>query len=259
MAKPKYREILKQELSHKGIIPFIGVYDVFSASIVANYYNYLFLIGFGFAASFYGLPDIGFIAWSNMVSYVQPLRAVLPNHLFVVDMNDGYGDSDIAAHVTMRLESAGASGVVLEDQKRPRRCGHLDGKELLPIDQYLDKLNRVLEARREIFVVARTDATDYGDIQRRAEAYASVGPDAVLVDSLGDFSLIRELKEHITCPIVYYQITGGKTSLLKLADLKKEGVSMVIYSAPCLFPAQAAIEKAMRSLKKINRGLIKVA
>lgn len=246
----------KQELAEKGIMPFVGVYDVFSASIAAKHYNGIFLSGFGFAASFYGLPDIGFIAWSDMVSYVQRVRTVLPHHLLLVDMDDGYGDPDIACHVTMLLESVGASGVVLEDQRRPRRCGHFDGKQLLTIDEYLDKLTRVLETRREMFVVARTDAVNPDDILMRAKAFEHAGADAVLVDGMGDLALIKKLKQHITVPIVFNQIAGGKSLLHSLEELENVGVSMVIYSTPCLFPAQAAVEKAMRSLKE-NDGLIK--
>lgn len=257
MNNSDYRQIFKQELLEKGIIPFIGVYDVFSASIAAKHYNSIFLSGFGFAASFYGLPDIGFIAWSDMVSYVQRVRTVLPHSLLLVDMDDGYGDSDIAGHVTMLLESAGASGIVLEDQRRPRRCGHFDGKQLLKIDEYLDKLTRVLETRKEMFVVARTDAVEPDDILERVKAYARAGADAVLVDGIGDLALIKELKQHITVPIVFNQIAGGNTPLLSLKDLENEGISMVIYSTPCLFPAQTAVEKAVISLKE-NGGLIKM-
>ena len=104
---------------------------MFSASIAARHFKGLFLSGFGFAASHYGLPDIGFIAWGDMVAYVQRVRTVLPRHHLLVDMDDGYGDADIACHVTRLLESVGASGVVIEDQRRPRRCGHFNGKQLL--------------------------------------------------------------------------------------------------------------------------------
>jgi 2-methylisocitrate lyase-like PEP mutase family enzyme len=251
-----FRNQLKQELAGQAILPFIGVYDVFSASIAANHFNGIFLSGFGFAASYYGLPDIGFIAWSDMVSYVQRVRTVLPRHFLLVDMDDGYGDPDIASHVTRLIESAGASGIVIEDQRRPRRCGHFDGKQLLDIDEFLHKLTRVLGTRRKMFVVARTDAVDPDEIFLRAKAYANAGADAVLVDGVGDLSLISQLKQYVNLPIVFNQIAGGKFPLFSLEELKNAGISIVIYSTPCLFPAQAAVEKAMISLKE-NQGLIK--
>ena len=149
------------------IKPFIGVYDVFSAALAGRHYDALFLSGFGFAASFYGLPDIGFITWSDMVSYVQRVRTVLPAHHLLVDIDDGYTDPDVACHVVSVLEASGASGVVLEDQKRPRRCGHFDGKQIMDLDEYLAKLRQVLATRRDLFVIARTDSSDPADIERR--------------------------------------------------------------------------------------------
>src|SRR6476646_808955 len=160
---------------------FLGVYDVFSASLAARHYEGIFISGFGFAASHYGLPDIGFISWTDMVAYVQRIRTVLPHHHLLVDIDDGYGDPEVACHVVSLLERAGASGVVMEDQKRPRKCGHFDGKQLMDIPDYVDKLEKVLATRRAMFVVARTDATDPEDIARRVLAFSNAGADAILV------------------------------------------------------------------------------
>ena len=90
---------LRREVEHNEQVAFTGVYDVFSATIAAKYSRSLFLSGFGFAASYYGLPDIGFIAWTDMVQFVQRIRAVLPEHDLLVDIDDGYGDPEVAAHV----------------------------------------------------------------------------------------------------------------------------------------------------------------
>src|SRR5262245_58193425 len=154
---------LRAALKGRAPIPFIGIYDVFSATLAARHFDALFVSWFGFAASQYGMPDIGFIAWSDMVACVQRLRAVLPAPHLLVDIDDGYGDVEVACHVVRLLESVGASGVVLEDQKRPRRCGHLDGKQLLELDEFRARLRLVLAARRDLVVVARTDATDPTD------------------------------------------------------------------------------------------------
>jgi 2-methylisocitrate lyase-like PEP mutase family enzyme len=245
----------KQDMSNFGIVPLIGVYDVFSASIAAKYYNGIFVSGFGFAASYYGLPDIGFIAWSDMVCFVQRIRTILPNHHIIVDMDDGYGDPEIASHVTTLLASSGASGIVLEDQKRPRKCGHFDGKELLALDDYLRKLEQVLKNSREMFVVARTDATDSEDIFRRAKAFAGAGADAILIDAVHDLSVVKDLKNAVSKPLVFNQIAGGKSPVYTLEELEGRGVSIVIYSTPCLFPAQAAVEDAMVFLKE-NGGIV---
>src|SRR5687768_13357881 len=117
--RESYGSLLRREMARRDIIPFIGVYAVFSATVAAEHFDALFASGFSFAASQYGLPDIGFIPWTEIVTFVQRVRAVLPHQHLLVDIDDGYGDGDIAAHVVSVLESAGASGVVLEDQQRP--------------------------------------------------------------------------------------------------------------------------------------------
>jgi 2-methylisocitrate lyase-like PEP mutase family enzyme len=236
-------------------IPFIGVYDVFSAALAARHYDTLFLSGFSFAASHYGLPDIGFIAWSDLVAFVNRIRALLPATHLLVDIDDGYGDPEVACHVVSLLEGAGASGVVLEDQQRPRRCGHLDGKQILPLDEFVVKLRRVLETRREMIVVARTDASDPEEIMTRVKAFDEAGADAILVDGVADLQLIRRIGTEVSRPLAFNQIAGGKSPRSSLCELAAAGVSLVIYSTPCLFAAQAAVDDAIGHLKRTG-GLL---
>jgi 2-methylisocitrate lyase-like PEP mutase family enzyme len=247
---------MRQAVLGNEITPFIGVYDVFSATVAAQQFNALFISGFGFAASFYGLPDIGFITWSDMVAYVQRIRTVLPEHHLLVDIDDGYCDAEVACHVTRLLEASGASGVVLEDQKRPRRCGHFEGKQIMDLDEYLTKLRQVLAARRDnIFVVARTDSSDPEDIERRVLAFAEAGADAVLVDGLKSLDTVRQLSTAVSRPFCFNQIAGGKSPVCTLSELRGAGVKLVIYSTPCLCGAQAAIQDALTNLKKEDGSL----
>ncbi len=240
---------LRNAIVRGRILPFIGVYDVFSASLAARHFDALFISGFGMAASHYGLPDIGFIAWPDIVAFVQRVRTVLPDHHILVDIDDGYCDPEIACHVVSLLEGVGASGVVLEDQKRPRQCGHFAGKQIMELDEYVAKLRKVLDTRRELVVIARTDASDPREVVRRVEAFAEAGADAVLVDGLSDLDLLAEMHRRIPKPIAFNQIAGGKSPPCALKQLAGLGVSLVIYSTPCLFAAQSAIEDALGALK----------
>ena len=241
---------MRDAVGQNEITPFIGVYDVFSAGVAGRHFDSLFLSGFGFAASYYGLPDIGFITWTDIVAYVQRIRTVLPAHHLLVDIDDGYTDPEVACHVVSVLEAAGASGVVLEDQKRPRRCGHFDGKQIMELDEYLAKLRQVLATRCELFVIARTDSSDPADIERRILAFVEAGADAVLVDGLTSLDTVRQLSAKATRPFCFNQIAGGKSPACTLSELREAGVRVAIYSTPCLFSAQAAIDDAMRELKK---------
>lgn len=246
---------MRAAVGERDIMPFIGVYDVFSASLAGRKFDALFLSGFGFAASHYGLPDIGFITWSEMVYYVQRIRTVLPYHHILVDIDDGYCDVEVASHVVSILETSGASGVVLEDQKRPRRCGHFDGKQIMDLDEYLIKLKQVLATRRDLFVVARTDSSDPADIERRVLAFAEAGADAVLVDGLKSLGIVNELSKKVGQPFCFNQIAGGKSPPCTLTELRQAGVKLVIYSTPCLFAAQPAIENALVEIQRTDGSL----
>jgi 2-methylisocitrate lyase-like PEP mutase family enzyme len=245
---------LKKAVESSEITPLVGVYDMFSASVAADHFDGFFVSGFGFAASYYGLPDIGFIAWPDMVDFVQRLRLIFPEHHLLVDIDDGYVDADVAAHVVANLERIGASGIIIEDQQRPRRCGHVDGKRILPLPEYLEKLDLVLKTRRDLVVVARTDAVDKDEILRRAAALAETEADVLLVDGVRDTESIRQIREVIgDKPLLFNQIAGGKSPRLSLPELQDLGVNVAIYSTPCLFAAQGAIEEALTTLKT-NEG-----
>lgn len=247
--------LLRESLKHGNAVPFIGVYDVFSASLAAETHPALFISGFGFSASHYGLPDAGFIAWSDLLDFVRRVIAVVPSHPVLVDIDDGYCDTAVACHVVKSLEHMGAAGVVLEDQARPRKCGHLDGKQILPLEEYLEKLRAVLACRNELFVVARTDAVEEADIKRRVVAFREAGADAVLADGIRSLDLLREIRGLVDCPVAFNQIAGGKSPACRLGELAEHGASLIIYSTPCLFAAQSAVRRALAELVAADGSL----
>ncbi|KUN04949.1 carboxyvinyl-carboxyphosphonate phosphorylmutase [Streptomyces yokosukanensis] len=254
-----YGKKLRERIAGPGTTPLIGVYDMYSASIAAKHYDGMFVSGFGFAASYYGLPDIGFIAWPDMVAFVQRLRGAFPHHHLLVDIDDGYVDPEVACHVVEGLERIGASGVILEDQKRPRRCGHADGKQVLPLDEYLEKLHRVLQTRKDLVVVARTDATDEEDILHRAEQLAATDADVILVDGVRSVEWIKRIRKVVGAkPLLFNQIAGGKSPRLSLGELTDLGVDVAIYSTPCLFAAHEAMDSALAGLKAADGRLPQV-
>ncbi|MBB5953828.1 2-methylisocitrate lyase-like PEP mutase family enzyme [Saccharothrix tamanrassetensis] len=239
-----------------GTTPVVGVFDMLSASIAARHYDALFVSGLGVAASHYGLPDIGFIAWPDVIAFVQRLRLAFPRHHLLVDIDDGYVDVEVACHVVRSLEQVGASGVVLEDQRRPRRCGHVDGKQILPKQDYLDKLNAVLATRADLFVVARTDATDESEMVDRAATFAGTDADAVLVDGIPSTGAIRRVAAATgRTPLVFNQIAGGRSPALSLTELAGLGVDVAIYSTPCLFAAHQAMDDALTRLRDADGRL----
>jgi 2-methylisocitrate lyase-like PEP mutase family enzyme len=254
-----YGNALRDEVHNESITPLIGIFDMYSASLAAQHYGGMFVSGFGFAASYYGLPDIGFIAWPDMVNFVQRLRLAFPQQHLLVDIDDGYVDPEVACHVVEHLERIGASGVILEDQKRPRRCGHVTGKQILPIEEYLEKLNLVLETRSELVVVARTDATEESEILRRAEVLAATDADVLLVDGVRSVEWIRKVRRVVgSKPLLFNQIAGGLSPRLSLTELEELGVNVAIYSTPCLFAAHTAMANALAELRANDGRLAEV-
>ena len=252
--KDSHGSRMRERVRHGGALPLIGIFDLFSASLAARHFEAIFCSGYGFAASHYGLPDEGYIAWPDMVSYVERIRAILPDHHIVVDIDDGYGDPRLAANTVKRLERVGASAVILEDQRRPKKCGHLPGKDILGTDEYLERLDKVLEARGDISVIARTDATTLEEGIRRARLYATRPVDGILVEGVPELSVIPKIREAIgpDLMLTINLIAGGKTPPVTIRKLQELGASLVIYSTPCLFLAQQAIDRGLARLKADN-------
>lgn len=232
------------------LLPLIGVYDVFSALIASRIFEGVFCSGYSYAASAYGLPDVGYVNWRDMTDWATKVRHALPDTQILVDVDDGFGDQVVAANTVRNLEANGLSAVMMEDQKRPRRCGHFEGKEILPMGEYLTKLNRVMETRQSIFVIARTDATDAYEGVDRAVAYAESGADGVMVEAIRDLDTIANLRSQISVPIMVNQLHGGKSPSWSFDELEDAGASIVIYSTPCLFAAQQGIENYLLAMKE---------
>ena len=244
MKNIQYGATFRREILDNNIVPLIGVYDALSASISSKYFNAVFCSGYGFSASRYGLPDEGFIAWQDMISYVENMRFISPNIHIVVDIDEGYGDDKIARTVASRLENVGASAIVLEDQRRPKKCGHLPGKEIISRDEHIKRLTNVLNVRKDLYVIARTDAENIQEGISRAQDYALAGADAVMVEGLDSKESIKLVRKNIPSDVsmAVNLIFGGKMDPISLDELSSLGVNLV--------------DNAIRELKE-NNGVLK--
>ncbi len=229
------------------IEPFMGFFDCFSATIASRFSANLFFSGFGFAASHYGLPDNGYIAWSDLVQAVWRVRQILPSHRLLVDIDDGYADTQLACRASRELEAMGVAMVMLEDQGRPRRCGHSDGKIVIPLKDYIAKLNAVLDHRNSLCVLARTDAAG-DEIYKRVEAIQKTEADAILVDGIASVKSLRRVRSLTDKPVAFNQMSGGRSPRLSANELFKDGVRVHIYSTPMLFAAQGAMQTALQEI-----------
>src|SRR5262250_1692021 len=151
---------LRELLAGPGVIRSLGAHDVFTARLIeAAGLETVFLGGFGTSASLLGLPDVGLITLTEMTDAVRRMaqRVAIP---VVADGDTGHGDLHNVVRTVREFERAGAAGVLLEDQVTPKRCGHFQGKQLIPTAEMVLKLRAALDARRDadFVIIARTDA-----------------------------------------------------------------------------------------------------
>src|SRR6059058_917627 len=179
---------LRDLLHQPGVIRSLGAHDVFTARLIeAAGLETVFLGGFGTSASLLGLPDVGFITLGEMADAVRrmALRVRIP---VVADGDTGHGDLHNVARTVQEFEGAGAAGVLLEDQVTPKRCGHFQGKQVIPAAEMVLKLKAALAARRDpdFVIVARTDARAVEGIDAaidRVNRYGDAGADVCFTEA----------------------------------------------------------------------------
>ncbi|HWU86646.1 MAG TPA: oxaloacetate decarboxylase [Kofleriaceae bacterium] len=227
-----------------------GCYDVLSAiHLEIAGFPAVFLSGYGFAASFFGNPDIGLTTLTETTLYARNLTNALRVPL-VVDADNGYGNEDNAIRTVHELEHAGAAAMILEDQVFPKRCGHTEGKKVLPLAEYMRKLESALKARRTpLVIVARTDAASIDEGIQRAQTFHAAGADVTLIDGLRSLDDARRVAQEVPGHKQINLFHGGKTPVLPAAELHAMGFKVVLYSAPALFLASAALIQGLKTLR----------
>jgi 2,3-dimethylmalate lyase len=233
-------------------------YDGLSARILERAgFKAIAAAGYGLAGSLLGMPDIGVLTGSEMITQYRNICDTVNLPVFV-DIDTGFGDVNNVIRAVRDTEKAGAAGLFIEDQTYPKRCGHMEGKNVVPVEEYLPKLKAALWARQDpdFVIMARTDAYavhGIGDALDRARRYALAGADIVFVEALRTAeemrrvnTLLRELKT----PSMANLIEGGKTPLLGVKELQALGYSVVAYPCGSLFTAAKALQDWARYLKE---------
>jgi 2-methylisocitrate lyase-like PEP mutase family enzyme len=227
---------LRSRLKRKPIVVAPGVYDAFTA-LVAEQSGFTTLYVSGAAISYtrLGRPDIGLVSMSEVVEIVGVMRDRVDADL-IVDADTGYGNA-LNVGRTMRLfERAGASAIQLEDQDFPKRCGHLDGKVLIPAAEMAGKIKAALDARRSraTLVIARTDAIAVEGFERaieRAALYRDAGADLLFVEAPKTRVELKRIPPALGgVPLMANMVEGGKTPVLSAAELESMGFALVIFT-----------------------------
>jgi 2,3-dimethylmalate lyase len=250
------RKLLKEKIKKRGeIIVLPGVFDALSAKIVQHVgFEAMFQTGYGSAASLLGLPDFGFLnAGENIENARRIIRAVdLP---VIVDVDTGYGNPLTVWKIVNDLIAYGGSGIFLEDQVWPKRCGHMRGKEVIGADEYIQKLRAALAAssNKDFTIVARTDARaplGFDEAIERGKMYYREGADVVFVEAPQSEDELREIPKKIDAPLLANMIENGVTPNFSANELKSMGYSMVVFPLSGLYGATYAMKKIFSHLKK---------
>jgi carboxyvinyl-carboxyphosphonate phosphorylmutase len=235
------------------VIP--GVYDAIGAKIAEKVgFEAMFQTGYGTSATLFGMPDYGFIGATETLDNARRIcRAVsVP---VIVDSDTGYGNALSVWKLVRELESAGASGIFLEDQRWPKRCGHMKGKEVISQEEYTEKLGAAIDARqsKDFIIVARTDARATEGLDAAIERglqNKKTGADAVFIEAPRSLEEMRIIGKAINAPLVANMIEGGATPMNSATTLHKLGFKIILYPLSVLFANTFATMNILKELKK---------
>jgi len=240
------------------VIP--GVYDAIGAKIDEKVGFYaMFQTGYGTSATLLGMPDYGFIGASETLDNARRISSAISVPL-IVDVDTGYGNALTVRKLVQELESAGASGVFLEDQKWPKRCGHMKGKDIISKEEYAEKLQSAIDAKssKDFIIVARTDARAIEGLDmaiERGNYYKKIGADVIFVEAPKSIEEMKKIGKSINAPLVANMIEGGATPISSTEKLYGMGYRIILYPLSILYANTFATLKILHELK--NKGTTK--
>ena len=244
---------LLQDKSKPLVMP--GVYDAIGAKIVEKVgFEAMFQTGYGTSATLFGMPDYGFIGSTETVDNARRICHAVSTPV-IVDADTGYGNALSVWKLVQELEEVGVSGIFLEDQRWPKRCGHMQGKEVIQKDEYAEKLQAALDARsnKDFIIVARTDARAIEGLDNAIERglyYKKIGADAIFIEAPKTIKEMKIIGESINAPLVANMIEGGATPIISKSKLHKMGFKIVLYPLSVLFSNTYSTLKLLQELKK---------
>ncbi len=211
--------------------------------------------GFAMAASRHALPDVGLVDFGDDRPAVSDIMAA--SHLPVmVDCDTGGDDAKSVVRMVHRYETMGVSAIFIEDQRMPKRCGHMEGKKIVPIEVYQRKLTAAIEARHsdDFFIMARTDSYASEGIKgaiKRGKAYLKTGADGLFIEGVETVEDLETIGKTFDVPLAANMLEGGgKTPIVRPDDLKGMGFAMVLYPTSLVFRVAQAIKTALAAMQE---------
>ncbi len=247
---------LRRRLDEDGIIVLPGAYDALSAKLIEQAgFEQFFTTGFGLAASTLGVPDIGILTQTEIIERARRINGTVSIPL-VADMDTGYGNPINVIRTVTECVQGDIAAIILEVQDWPKRCGHLEGKRVIPVEDHVQKLRAAVHARDsdDLIIIARTDARaihGLDDAIRRGRAYREAGADVVFIEAPRSLDEIRTIRDAFPSdvPLFANMIEDGVTPFRSASELEALGFKMVVYPLSGLFAATAALRSVYKTLK----------
>lgn len=242
-------------LAQKGALILPGAYDALSARIATRAgAKAVYMTGFGVVGSAFGVPDIGLIGPEAMTERARALAAAIAPVPLVADGDNGYGGPTNVARLVRAYEQAGVACIQLEDQVSPKRCGHMDGKQVVSRAEAVEKIRAAAKARStaSFKIMARTDAraTDgLDEAMTRGEAFLKAGADILFIEAPRSEEEMRTIVERFRgVPLVANMVEDGKTPMLSNGELEKMGFKILLHPVSALLAVTHTLESTFAKI-----------
>ena len=233
-----------------------GAFDPLAARLVEEAgFAAVYMTGFGTSAALLGRPDVGLLTMTEMAGNAARIAACVDIPV-IADADTGYGNPLNVIRTVGAYEAAGVAGIHLEDQVAPKKCGHMEGKQVIPADEMAAKIRAAVNARRrsDFMIIARTDARAVEGLERaieRARAYRAAGADALFVEAvLTEAEAAEVCRAFPDVPLLFNWAEGGKTPPVSLARLTEIGYRIVIFPIGTLLAATAAMRAILQEIAR---------
>jgi len=248
------RIAFRERLGSGGLLRFPGAFNPLSARMIERKgFEGVYVSGAVLSADL-GLPDIGLTTLTEVAGRSAQI-ARMTDLPVLVDADTGFGEPMNVARTVQTMEDAGVAGLHIEDQVNPKRCGHLDGKQVVGLDVALQRIRAAVDARRDenLLVMARTDVRAIEGLaaaQDRAKALVDAGADAIFPEAMADLAEFAAIREAVDVPILANMTEFGKSELFTTRELEGVGVDIVIYPVSLLRLAMGAADRALDALQR---------
>ena len=245
----------KKLLEEPGIIMAPGAYDGLTARLIeAAGFPAVYMTGAGTSVARLGYPDLALATMTEMLDNASQIASVVDIPV-IADADTGYGGILNVRRTIRQYERSGVAALHLEDQDFPKRCGHLDDKRVIPVEDMVQKIHAAVDARTDddFTIIVRTDAlavTGWDDSMRRCEEYVKAGADVLFVEALRTPEQVEKAGRELDVPLLYNYVETGKSPLLSAHELERLGFKIVIFPASALLTATQAIRQTLAVLKQ---------